>query len=679
NKHFSFFQDIPYKYLNYPMANCRGYFKTKNSSYWFGANDGLYVSTKNSRNFKHYFLKNKNVERPIFFFIEDLMELNSELYLITLSSGRLPVIIDKSSGKILHRLSFSNSTLNPDSPINFKLLLKDDKERIWITSDHGLYQINLRNYKIEIPKIKINEDISRLNFYHIIKDLNNNIFISAHNPTGLLMINAEGDSATLYKKYFKDNKILNITDLNINKKGELFLFSEPFSFKFDINSKRFRRIGKGEKTNVLNHEWIRCGITDKDNVLFGYEGIGMIVFQENQDSIIKISKDNNIQSNRIYEFEKDDNGNIWAATGLGLIVLRPDTYQFVMSLNQKDGLIENNLGMYWGSAFKKLLSGDMFIGGHGFFTIFNPDSVLQKDIHVFKLKLESLTINGKVKHFDKIIDKKERIILNHNENDLLFEFANLDFNKKSNQKYKYRLIGYDDKWHLTTQNQLTFNKIPPGKYKLELGLVDGSGIKSLSIDVIPSWWQTWWFKLLLVIFLLGIVYFFISKRIEYIKDKEKLKSKYERKMLETEMKMLQSQMNSHFLFNTLNSIKNYIIKNETREAANYLTTFSGLIRNILNNSSQKFISLQSELEALEQYLNLELLRFDNKFKYEILIDDTIDVATVKVPPLLLQPFVENAIWHGLLHKDKKGKITIEIKKEKNQIKYIITDNGIGRK
>ncbi len=145
------------------------------------------------------------------------------------------------------------------------------------------------------------------------------------------------------------------------------------------------------------------------------------------------------------------------------------------------------------------------------------------------------------------------------------------------------------------------------------------------------------------------------------------------------LKSLRSQMNPHFIFNALNSVNNYIAKSDERSANRYLSDFSTLMRSVLENSEEDFIPLIKELELLELYVKLEHSRFPEKFDYEITIDESIDIEAFQIPPMLLQPYIENAIWHGLRYKDEKGKLKIDIRKSAEEvIEIIITDNGIGR-
>jgi LytS/YehU family sensor histidine kinase len=162
-------------------------------------------------------------------------------------------------------------------------------------------------------------------------------------------------------------------------------------------------------------------------------------------------------------------------------------------------------------------------------------------------------------------------------------------------------------------------------------------------------------------------------------ETERTKSELQRQAAELEMQALRAQMNPHFIFNSLNSINMFILENNKLQASEYLSKFSRLIRLILQNSKEAFISLESELEALQLYLELESLRFDNKFEYKISVDEDIDTTTLKVPPLVIQPYAENAIWHGLMHKKERGYLEIELSQEDKILFCKITDDGVGRK
>jgi len=169
-----------------------------------------------------------------------------------------------------------------------------------------------------------------------------------------------------------------------------------------------------------------------------------------------------------------------------------------------------------------------------------------------------------------------------------------------------------------------------------------------------------------------------SWEIEKIEN-EKKQSDFQTKAFELEMLALRTQMNPHFIFNSLNSINRFILQNNRAQASEYLIKFSRLMRMILQNSQNSLITLESELESLELYLEMESLRFDYHFNYKISIPNDLDISVLKVPPLIIQPYVENAIWHGLMHKEEKGELDIEVSQESDHLFFKITDDGIGRK
>jgi tetratricopeptide (TPR) repeat protein len=161
-------------------------------------------------------------------------------------------------------------------------------------------------------------------------------------------------------------------------------------------------------------------------------------------------------------------------------------------------------------------------------------------------------------------------------------------------------------------------------------------------------------------------------------ESEKTKTALQQRATELEMQALRAQMNPHFIFNSLNSINRFILQNSKLQASEYLTKFSRLIRLILQNSQASLIPLESELESLQLYLELEMVRFDHHFDFKITVDDELDSEFIKVPPLIIQPYAENAIWHGLMQKEEKGHLDIELSQNEEILFCKITDDGIGR-
>lgn len=249
---------------------------------------------------------------------------------------------------------------------------------------------------------------------------------------------------------------------------------------------------------------------------------------------------------------------------------------------------------------------------------------------------------------------------------------------------RMKLEGFDTDWHeLGNLYESNYTNVPHGEYLLKAELVnrlDKNLLQALTIPIIikAPYWKTTWFIALIVILLNGLLLLFYKLRVGAIKREEKIKTAYNKRIAEIEMQSLRSQMNPHFMFNSLNSIKHYIMKNEREKASEYLSNFASLIRSILNYSDTKFITLEDELRTLGIYIELEQLRFPRSFDYKLYIDEHLDTSEILVQPLLFQPFVENAIWHGLMHKEKDRRLQIECILKSNRLVCTIEDNGIGR-
>ncbi|MCG7856522.1 sensor histidine kinase [Flavihumibacter sp.] len=197
----------------------------------------------------------------------------------------------------------------------------------------------------------------------------------------------------------------------------------------------------------------------------------------------------------------------------------------------------------------------------------------------------------------------------------------------------------------------------------------------------PSLNEAFFFNLFLVLLTLSgwTLIYFLFHYVRRVRKEERLKTAYKLKKAEEESKALRAQMNPHFIFNSMNSIKSLIQENRIEESIVYLTTFSKLMRTLINNSDKKEITLFDEIETCKLYLQLESMRFDEKFSYEVNVAENIDLKSVQVPALIIQPFIENAIWHGIIPKNNKGHISLRVEKNNNEVEIIVEDDGIGRK
>ncbi|MCC7332811.1 MAG: histidine kinase [Flavobacteriales bacterium] len=286
------------------------------------------------------------------------------------------------------------------------------------------------------------------------------------------------------------------------------------------------------------------------------------------------------------------------------------------------------------------------------------------------VRIETIQINNNDVNYDNLQK------LSHNQNKIQFTFSSNSLRNRGVLQYQFRLLGSDTTWQVNdfNQNSVTFNALSPGKYTFQIRVINQnytSEIEEVQFRITPPLYLRWWFTVLTSIVFLGIVYFIYRWQLQ--RQREKLQRINE--LNSSKLTAIKSQMNPHFIFNSLNSIQDLILKGDVEHSYSYISTFSNMVRATLNNSEKEFIDVEQEIKLLELYLSLEKLRFKNDFEYEMIYDKNMNIL---IPPMLIQPFIENALVHGLLH--KKGAKKISIRFQLNEVfECIVEDNGIGRK
>lgn len=403
-------------------------------------------------------------------------------------------------------------------------------------------------------------------------------------------------------------------------------------------------------------------------LLISSRGEGLIFLSENE--IFKITEEDGLVDNSVRNFEIKDSV-IWAATNKGLsriVFTKPDNQDFdIVNLTSLSGLPYSQVNDI------DIKDGLIYVATTKGLTYFPENIVKAKDISP-KTYINSVSVNG----MDTILEPNYE--LNHNDNYISVSFVGLSFQSKGNVEYKYRLKGLDTNWNYTNKNTTTYPSLPPGNYTFEVSAKNEFGNWSeepatVKFNIQRPFWQTWWFLILSILIIGGAGFAVFYFRIEMIRKRNVLMNDINA----YKQKILRQQMNPHFIFNTLNSIQYFLLDEDTTSSLKYLTKFAKLMRIVLDNSQHTFVPVEDEIRGLDLYLELEALRFEESFGYEIKIDDALNTYEYKVPALLLQPYVENSIRHGLLHKKDKGFIKIEIKLKNNSLFCIIEDNGVGRK
>ncbi|RFS18955.1 hypothetical protein DVR12_25440 [Chitinophaga silvatica] len=371
-------------------------------------------------------------------------------------------------------------------------------------------------------------------------------------------------------------------------------------------------------------------------------------------------------------------GTVWMTTQYGFYRYDIDSNR-LETFVQNDDIIDNNRKVR--RNIIHLQNGNILVGAADHVVAFNPATLRVSppppDVTIINLKaLDSAIL------FQSSLKGNASVVLSYKQNFITIEFKSLQYHQEK-LRYYYQLEGVDDNW-VMAENLLIakYTNLPPGRYTFKVKAVNTAGtfsnnISTLSLFIQPAFWQTNWFRIGCLLIALALFYLYYKLRVYSIRKEAKQREAIQQQIAQLEMKALRAQMNPHFIFNALNSIQIFVMKHDSEQALSYMSRFAKLIRNILDHSQLNNITIHEEANMLENYMELEKLRFSDGFDYEIIIDPELN-ANVEVPTMIIQPFVENAIWHGLLHDKKRGKLIISFTKVEDRILCVIEDNGVGR-
>jgi ligand-binding sensor domain-containing protein len=411
-----------------------------------------------------------------------------------------------------------------------------------------------------------------------------------------------------------------------------------------------------------------------DSILAAGTDHGLWLFNINTNKVQPLKINGALFDEWVLSMQKDWPDDLWMTTQYGF-------YRFNSKKLSLETFVQS--GDIVGSQRKvrrrivTLQDGRLLIGAADHFVVFDPAKLKTAppppDVTIINLKAGDSTV----------YPTNTPVNLSYRQNFLTIEFKSLQYRHES-IRYLYQLEGLEEDW-VKAENVLVarYTNLPPGDYTFRVRSVNSAGtfsagITTLYIHIKPAFWQTSWFKVLCFICIAGMIYLYIRLRINGVKKEARRRNAIQQKIAQLEMKALRAQMNPHFIFNALNSIQTFMMKSETEQALSYLGRFARLIRNVLDNSQLNSIPVSKELRMLENYLELEKLRFTDHFDCKITVDPELDPDFTEIPTMILQPFVENAIWHGLLYKKEKGYVKIAFEKRENTVLCIVEDDGIGR-
>lgn len=648
-----------------PMDNTNIVFEDKEKNIWIGS-DGKGLCKFLGETFTYLTTRDNLSSNIVLSVLEDN---DHHLWFSTFGKG-----ITKKEGTKTKKYS-TDEGLNNNT---IWASLKDKDNRLWFCTSDGVSMFNGKKFK----NYGEADGLSARKVYSICQDHRGTLWLGTTQGVSV----SEGERFESYgDPDYMGRDVMSIVE---DKKQRLWFATKNGLYKLEN-----KQLSKYTTADGLCNNNLRSLVVDNSNNLWIGTTAGINYFDGKTFS--KILIDDIFNSNYICFLVLDNKEFLWIGTNSGVFVF--DTREYVKSKKIKfrhytiyDGL--PGMECVQNAAFKDS-KGNIWMGTTEGIIKYDPNI---KDFH--SSNFEPITHISGVRLFlkdtnwtkvspeiDSISLLPKNLKVKYQTTHFTFDYIGIKLSNPSSVRYKYMLEGFDESWSSATDATFaTYSNLPSGRYTFKVIAGDLMGIwnsapAAFSFEILPPFWTRWWFILLCVFLGLVLLWGIFRWRVNEIRKKHQTQQlEYKSKLMLLEHQSLNSSMNRHFIFNALNSIQYYMNKEDKFSAHKYLSRFAKLIRMNLDSSMSNLVPVSEEIDRLDLYLQIELMRFEGKFQYSISIAEDIDTESIEIPPMLLQPYVENCILHGILPADKPGQIDIRIEHGPDQsIIFSIQDNGIG--
>lgn len=521
----------------------------------------------------------------------------------------------------------------------------------------------------------ITKNLYKKPVHAIFQDRKNRIWIGTED--GILL----GENSRELRPVFESYGIGLVICFYQLKNGDILVGGEDGFFIFSEELKLKRHLGI---RNGLNGKEVRAFYEKKDGTFYiGTYGGGLYYWD--YKTLRPLSRMRNcLLNNDIFTLAPDKNGNLYISSNHGLYVISESkiddflahkiNFLIPFRLGQDDGIMNTE--------FNGGFQNNYYTNDHKHFYFPTIQGVMVSFFKIPKYRklrpfLKEVVVNDRIQNLSDHVFPRNTHTIN-------LQYYCPNFTHFYNLHYQYKLVGPDikDEWSSPAKKgEISFKMLPPGEYKVYMRGIDGFNDQSpneiiYAFKIEKHIYETLWFRLLAFGLVFLLIFLLTYKRIQISKDQELKDSEHKNTMFELKLKAIQAKMNPHFIFNCLNNIQYLIVMGKQEEAEYALSDFSSLLRKFLQQSDNSFITLRDEVELLKSYIAVERFRFEDTLGVEVTIPENL--LHLKIPTLLIQPTVENAIIHGLAHKKGDKKLVIEGYQEGDSIILKIDDNGIGR-
>lgn len=527
---------------------------------------------------------------------------------------------------------------------------------LYILSDYNIYSLN-SNFELENieylygPKF-IKKNLTVFKSFTKVYD-----YIYSANANGVAKINTETRSV----EKIWDTRSTAITNsgkdsLWIGTTKGLFLRVNDNIIKFHLN-KYF------DSSIIYSLQQSPYGLLIGSNS----HGFGIL----KNGNFNNVNTQNGLLSNYIKSIHLDSKNNIWLSTNLGLNCIQisnDGTIKKIISYTTSDGLYSNDVrGCYVDNE-------KVYIATSNGLNIIDLSKETNQNIAP-RVHINTILVNN------ELVPKNKNHEFDNRLNNIQFNYSGISFKSSGNITFKYRLVGIEDDWIETTNNAIRYSSLPPKSYTFQLKAISKDGIESeqittFSFKIRPPIYELWWFILLGAFFTLGLTALFLYRRILVIRQRREIKEK----ISALRYQALNAQMNPHFINNLMIRIENLTDRKEYSKVKDAVHNFAKLVNTILRATKNNLIPMSEEISMVELYIRLQNSRFENEiiFKTNTNSLSQEDLENILVPPMILQPIIENSLKHGFMNSEKQNRISINLKNENDD--YLICeiiDNGIG--
>lgn len=644
---------------------CTVVFRDRENRLWAGTADGLYKQNLGSPFFEVDDLAEKDAGLKNYS-IRTVYSDRDKLFVGLRGKGGV-LVLDKGTKKIQRHLLLGPAG---DSCNNISLFFPYARDTLWIGTQNGIYWLERSTY--HTGRVGVTPDVGwtrHNNCLAVLEDRDHRIWVSCGKLNSLLWY--DRGTRRFTEISVRENPLLRITfvfSMAEDTAGNIWLAGDGLC-RWNREKKRIDTLIPYTVSGRPHSYMLILDRDDHNDLWLCAFGNGIFRY--------------NCSTNRMQLCRDDDEltdavvspvirGHIWLGAYNGISAF--DTRDHTRTVfSYADGLPTLAITTHRKGSWYDAQGDRIYYGAQHQLISFKPDMANTGQYAPVLLIDQIATSKGA---FSGNIGSIE---LPYASNFAQLNFTAVNFLNPEDNRFSYRVIpSADSSWHLLSwQRSINFNDLGPGKYRIQVKLASANNrwpeqIREVGLTILPPYWAKWWFILLVVLAVAVIIWVVYRYRVRQVREKLNL----DKQVAEFEMKALHAQMNPHFIFNSLNSIREMILHDDNRNASRYLSRFARLIRLNLEHSRQTFITLQQNIDYLESYLEMEQLRFPD-FSFTIEVSRELDLHEIRLAPMLIQPLVENAIWHGLMPKDKDKWVHIRFYSAEGKLICAIEDNGIG--